>query len=121
VGAVIARFEQMPKPFAALVWDRVLYMDTFDPALVKQFYLQEGEKLNADKSDFLAPPEPQCAVPSPSASPSPSTSAGPSVTPSGSASASASPSVSASPSASTAAPSASDVASPSASPSPSAS
>jgi hypothetical protein len=121
VGPVIARFEQMPKPFAALVWDRVLYMDTFDPALVKQFYLQEGEKLNADKSDFLAPPEPQCAVPSPSASPSPSTSAGPSVTPSGSASASASPGVSASPSASTAAPSASDVASPSASPSPSAS
>jgi uncharacterized protein DUF3105 len=116
VGPVIARFDQMPKPYAALVWDRVLYMDTFDPALVKQFYLQEGEKLNADGTDFLAPPEPQCAVPSPSVSPSPSTSASPSVSPGTSASPSASPSPSAS-----AAPSASDVASPSASPSPSAS
>lgn len=114
VGPVIARFDQMPKPYAALVWDRVLYMDTFDPALVKEFYLQEGEKLNADKTDFLAPPEPQCAVPSQSPSPSAS--------PSGSASASpsTSPGASASPSASVAPP-ASDVASPSASPSPSAS
>ena len=112
VGPVIARFDQMPKPYAALVWDRVLYMDTFDPALVKQFYLQEGEKLNADGTDFLAPPEPQCAVPSPSVSPSPSTSAGPSASPS----AGTSPSASASPSGSAAAPSASDVASPSASP-----
>jgi hypothetical protein len=101
----------MPKPYAALVWDRVLYMDTFDPALVKEFYLQEGEKLNADKTDFLAPPEPQCAVPS--ASPSPSTSANPSVSPS--ASVGASPSASASPSGS-AAPSASAGATPSASP-----
>jgi hypothetical protein len=122
VGPVIARFDQMPKPYAALVWDRVLYMDTFDPALVKQFYLQEGEKLNADATDFLAPPEPQCAVPSPSVSPSPSTSASPSASPSVSPSTSASPGASASPSGSAAAsPSTSPSASPSASPSPSAS
>src|SRR5258706_472057 len=37
LSPVIARFDDMPHPFAALVWDRVFYLDTSDPALVSQF------------------------------------------------------------------------------------
>jgi hypothetical protein len=63
IGPVIARFEQMPARFAALVWGRVLYLDTLDTDQILRFYAEEGEKTN---------PEPQCATPSPSPSPSPS-------------------------------------------------
>jgi len=93
VGPVIARFEQMPTRYAALVWDRVLYLDTFDAQTVYDFFLRYGERV-ADDGTWLAPPEKQCNAPSPSVSPSESAAA----SPSGSASepASASPSASAS-------------------------
>ena len=61
-GPVIARFDQMATPYAALVWDRVLPLQTLDSAQVVAFWQQWGERTN---------PEPQCA-PSPSPSPSPS-------------------------------------------------
>jgi hypothetical protein len=67
VGAlspVIARFDDMPHPYAALVWDRVFYLDTWDPALVTQFYLTESERVDSSGTAFAAPPEPQCAAPS---------------------------------------------------------
>jgi hypothetical protein len=78
VGPVVARFEQMPTKYAALVWDRALYLDTLDTAKVYDFYLRYGERISDGK--FIAPPEPQCGVPS--ASPSAGASAEPS--PSGS-------------------------------------
>jgi hypothetical protein len=78
VGPVVARFEQMPTRFAALVWDRALYLDTLDSAKIYDFYLRYGERVSDGR--FVAPPEPQCAVPS--ASPSAGASAEPS--PSGS-------------------------------------
>ena len=62
VGPVVARFEQMPTKYAALVWDRVLYLDTLDAAQVYDFYLRYGERVSDGR--FVAPPEPQCAVPS---------------------------------------------------------
>jgi hypothetical protein len=64
-GPVVARFDQMPKPYAALVWGRVLYLDTLDTAAILHFWAEEGERSN---------PEPQCAGPSasPSVAPSPS-------------------------------------------------
>ncbi len=68
VSPVVAHFEQMPTRFAALVWDRVLYMDTLDVQKVYDFYTQYAEKVVDGR--FVAPPEPQCAVPSPSAAPS---------------------------------------------------
>ncbi len=64
VGPVVARFEQMPTRFAALVWDRALYLDTLDTAAIYDFYLRYGERISDGR--FVAPPEPQCAVPSPS-------------------------------------------------------
>ena len=96
-GPVIARFDQMAWPFAALVWDRVLPLDTIDQAAILDFYTRYGERAN---------PEKLCeASPSPSAAPSPSGSAAPSAAPP------ASPSVA--PSASPAAPSASPATAPS--------
>ena len=74
MGPVVARFEQMPTKYAALVWNRVLYLDTLDAAQVYDFYLRYGERVSDGR--FVAPPEPQCAVPS--ASPSAGASAEPS-------------------------------------------
>ena len=100
LSPVIARFDAMPHPFAALVWDRVFYLDTWDPALVTQFYLTEAERVDSTGA-FITPPEPQCPVPGSSAAPSASTpaasgsvapSAAPSAAPSGGASPSAQPS-----------------------------
>ena len=58
VGPVVARFDQMSTPFQAIVWGRVLPLETFDQAQVLAFYSQWGDKTN---------PEPQCTAPSPSA------------------------------------------------------
>ncbi len=68
VGPVIARFDQMAWPYAAMVWGRVLPLQTLDTAQILQFYAQYGERTN---------PEPQCTV-TPSAAPSAEPSAAPS-------------------------------------------
>jgi hypothetical protein len=73
ISPVIARFDDMPHPFAAIVWDRVLYLDTWDPELVTRFYLTESERLDSDGVlNGVNPPEPQCSGPSaiPSVAPS---------------------------------------------------
>jgi hypothetical protein len=62
VGPVVARFEQMPTAFAALLWDRVLYLDTLDTSAIDQFFLRYDERVAADGS-WIAPPEPQCSAP----------------------------------------------------------
>lgn len=98
-GPVVARFDDMAWPYAALVWDRVLPLQTLDQAAILDFYARFGERNN---------PEKLCAAPS--ASPSASASAGPS--------GSASPSAPATPSA-TPVPSASAGPTTQASPSPS--
>ncbi len=60
-GPVIARFDEMATPFAALVWGRVLPLDSLDNAAILDFWRVWGERTN---------PEPQCqpssAAPSPS-------------------------------------------------------
>ena len=65
-GPVIARFDQMSTPFQALVWGRVLPLETLDQAQILAYWQQWGERTN---------PEAQCAPPS--ARPAPSTSAAP--------------------------------------------
>ena len=88
-GPLLARFDQMAWPFAALVWGRVLPLETIDQTAILDFYARYAERTN---------PEKLCAVPSaePSASgsaaPSASPAAPPSVAPSESAASSASPS-----------------------------
>jgi hypothetical protein len=101
LSPVIAPFDQMPHPFALLVWDRVLYMDTWDPALALRFFNEEAERLDKDGA-LIAPPEDAsgCKARLQSASPGASGSAAPSA-------------------GSSAAPSAASPAAPSASPEPS--
>jgi hypothetical protein len=79
LSPVIARFDSMEWPYAALVWGRVLPLPEWDPDLALQFYATESERLDADGA-FVAPPEPQCLAPS--ASPGASQSAAPSTSPS---------------------------------------
>ena len=69
----MTRFDQMPKPYAAIVWGRVLYLDSLDVGQIKTFYLQ-----SADKG-----PEPWCqqAMPGSAASPAPAASLAPAASP----------------------------------------
>jgi hypothetical protein len=81
-GPVIARFDQMAWPYAALVWDRVLPMESLDQAAVLDFYAAYGERTNPQK--FCQPSASPGTSASPDASASPSTapSASPSASPS---------------------------------------
>jgi hypothetical protein len=106
LSPTIARFDDMKWPYAALLWDRVLPLEEWDPDLVTQFYLTEAETLDSN-GQFVFPPEEQCTAPSQSAAPSGSAAPSPSATSSVGPSPSTAPSVSASPAASSAAPSAS--------------
>jgi hypothetical protein len=62
-GPVVARFDEMAWPYAAMVWDRILPLQTIDQQAILDFYATWGERTN---------PEKLCAVPSgaPSAAPS---------------------------------------------------
>ena len=74
VGPVITRFDQMATPYAALVWGRVLPLQTLDTAQMLAFYEEWGERTN---------PEQQCTAPTAAPNPAPSTtpSEAPSVSP----------------------------------------
>jgi hypothetical protein len=61
-GPVIARFDDMATPFAAVVWGRVLPMDTLDTARILEYWQIWGEQTN---------PEAQCAEASPAPSAAP--------------------------------------------------
>ena len=102
LSPVIAQFNDMPHAFAALVWDRVMYFDTWDPDLATRFYLTEAERVDSTGA-LITPPEKQCtpaSSASPAASgvvfqsavPSAAASAAPSVAPSASPEPSAAPS-----------------------------
>lgn len=109
-GPVIARFDQMSSPFQAILWGRVLLLDTFDQDEITAFWNQWGGLTN---------PEQACPVPNtPGASSSPSVSTAPSGTPASSPTPVPSPSGSAGPTA-TPATSAAPAPSASAAPSPS--
>jgi hypothetical protein len=89
---VIARFDDMAWPYAALVWDLVLPMETIDEPLLFDFYARQGEQFN---------PEKQCADPTPTPGPTPTAgrpTASPAPTGTPEASGSAAPAASAAPS-----------------------
>ena len=73
-GPVVARFDDMAWPYAAMVWDRILPLQTIDQQAMLDFYATWGERTN---------PEKLCAVPSaspsvvPNGSPTPSASTSP--------------------------------------------
>ena len=87
---VVTRFDQMPTPYAAVVWGRVLFLNTLDIGQITTFYGQ-----SADRG-----PEPWCAQAQPGYTPSPA----PATSPAASSGTSASPAA-ASPSATAPSPS----------------
>lgn len=93
ISPVIARFDDMAYPYAVIVWDEVLPLQTLDTQQILAFYAQQAERTN---------PEKQCAAPSaaPGGSPAPSVSPAPTDTTAPSAASSSDvPSPSAAPSA----------------------
>jgi hypothetical protein len=84
IGPVIARFDQMDWPYAALVWGVVLPLDSLDTAQINAFFAQQGEQTNPEKlcATPTATPGPTgTPAPSPSVTPAPTSSAGPSASP----------------------------------------
>jgi len=77
VGPVVARFEDMPTRYAALLWNRVLYLDTLDDQEVYDFFTRYDEVVSSDGT-WVAPPEPQCPAPTAAPSAGPGDSAAPS-------------------------------------------
>ena len=78
-GPVIARFDQMSSPFQAIVWGRVLPLQTFDQAEITAYWNQWGGRTNL---------EPLC--PTPNSTTNPNATEVPNDTPSPSAAPSAS-------------------------------
>lgn len=70
VGPVFARFDQMKTPFTAMVWGRVLPLETFDTAAILQLDQTYGERTNPEK--FCSPPPSTSPSTEPSAAASPS-------------------------------------------------
>ena len=78
IGPVVAPFEQMPTKFAALVWDRVLYMDELDVAQIYDFFTRYAERVDSEGNWLgAARAAVQPAVPEPAARRSPSAGAEP--------------------------------------------
>ncbi|MGK2849668.1 MAG: DUF3105 domain-containing protein [Candidatus Limnocylindrales bacterium] len=99
VGPVFVRFDDMATPFAAMVWGRVLPLETLDEAAILDFDQRYGERTNPEDfcPDKRVSPSPSASGSAgPSTSPSTSPSASPSSAPSPSPSGSAAPSPSAS-------------------------
>jgi hypothetical protein len=72
-NVVVTRFDQLPTPYAAVVWGRVVFLDTLDVGAITTFYGQSADRA----------PEPQCqqAVPGYTPSPGPSASPAPTAAP----------------------------------------
>ena len=83
-GPVVARFDQMKWPYAAILWGLVLPLDSLDVDKVYAFFAQQGDRTN---------PEPNCPKPTdtPAPTPAPTDTPSPTVTPAPSVDASASP------------------------------
>ncbi|MCI0345685.1 MAG: DUF3105 domain-containing protein [Chloroflexi bacterium] len=88
LSPVIAQFEEMAWPYAALVWGQVLPLQTLNTEEVLAFWQQQGERSN---------PEPRCAAPTPTPAPTGTPAPSPTTAPSASVAPSASPAASESP------------------------
>lgn len=88
---VIARFDDMAWPYAVLVWDVILPLQTLDEAAIFDFQAQRGERFNPEVLCPDPTPTPGPATPTPAVSPAPS---GASPAPSGAASPGTSPAAS---------------------------
>jgi hypothetical protein len=80
---VITRFDDMAWPYAALVWDVVLPLQTLDEAAILDFYARQGDRFNPeDPATCVQPtPTPGPATPTPAATPATSPAASPASSP----------------------------------------
>ena len=62
VGPIVARFDQMKWPYAAIVWGLVLPLDTLDTNQIYAFFAQQGDRTNPE-------PYPGCVKPTPTPAP----------------------------------------------------
>ena len=89
LGPVIARFDEMAAPFEAIIWDRVLPLQTFDQAQILAFFNQSGERTNPEDQCPSVPRTPaarsaapdRVGSPAPSAAPAPPSTAAPTAAP----------------------------------------
>lgn len=88
---VITRFDDMAWPYAAVVWDVVLPLETLDEAAILDFYARQGDRFNPEDPATCVQPTPTpgpatpTQAPSPAASPAASLAASPAETPAASA------------------------------------
>jgi uncharacterized protein DUF3105 len=73
---MITRFDDMAWPYAALVWDVVLPLQTIDEDLILDFYARQGDRFNPEDPAGCVQPgaSPTATEPPGPASPSPATS-----------------------------------------------
>lgn len=68
-GPLVARFDKMTWPYAAVVWGRVMPLETVDIPAIVDFYAKYGEQTNPEK---LCTPSPSPSAPAASGSAAPS-------------------------------------------------
>ena len=80
---VIARFDDMPSAYTAIVWSVVLPMDQLDESLLFDFYARQGELNHPEKQcpDPTPTPGPATPTPAPAATPAASTNPSPAGSP----------------------------------------
>jgi hypothetical protein len=93
-GPVIARFDEMATPYAALVWGRVLPLETLDREAIIEFDATFGERTNPEQFCQPSPSPSASGSPAASVSPAASEAPAPSSSPAPSGSPAASPSAS---------------------------
>jgi len=71
---VFTRFDDMPYPYAAIVWDMVLPLQTLDEQAILAFYAAYAEQFNPERQCAYPSPTPGAATPSPAPSGSPAAS-----------------------------------------------
>ncbi|MEO8461737.1 MAG: hypothetical protein ABI555_00865, partial [Chloroflexota bacterium] len=78
LGPIVARFDQMKSPYAALLWGLVLPLDTLDVPTIQTFFAQRGETTNPELQCARPTAAPPTAAPSTPAPPTPEPTPGPS-------------------------------------------
>jgi hypothetical protein len=80
---VFTRFDDMPYPYAALVWDVVLPLQSVDESAILDFYARQGDRFNPEDPAGCNQPTaaPATPTPVPSATTGPTPTAAPSTAP----------------------------------------
>ena len=82
LSPIFTRFDGMPWPYAAVVWDVVLPMQTLDETALFRFFAERAERFNVQEKQCPDPtPTPGPATPTPAATATPVPTAAPTTAP----------------------------------------